>query len=189
RALRIGRAVGTAARAGLRQVADARRRPADRVRGHEDVGRTVVRHPVAELRHVAGAGHRPTERPGVPRGVLPAVAAPVTGGGGADIAVIGTGSAGELLRVARAGGVRAGAELRRVALVDRRAARGAGGLEGVGGAVVTRAVAGLGDVARTRRRTADAALGLLRIGRALRARSRAGLGRVAGPGQIGRAHV
>src|SRR5205823_11594289 len=66
----------------------------------------------------------------------------------------------ELLRIARAGGVRAGAELPRVALVDRRAALGAGGLEGVDRTVVTRAVAALGDVADAGRRAALAARGL-----------------------------
>src|SRR5439155_330544 len=136
---------------------------------------------VAELRHVAGAGRRPTERPGVARRVLAAVAQPVTDVDGADIAVIGTGSARELLRVARAGGVRAGAELRRVALVDRRAALGAGGLEGVGGAGVTRAVAGLGDVADARSRPAHAARRLLGIRRTARARAGAGLDDIAGP--------
>src|SRR5207247_3895703 len=158
-----------------------------RVRGDEAVRRAVVRHPVAALRHVAGASRRATERPGVARGVLAAVAQPVTDVGGADIAIIGTGSARELLRVARAGGVRAGAELRRVALVDCRAALGAGGLEGVGGAVVTRAVAGLGDVAVAGRRAALRARGLLGISGAVRARPRAGLGHVAGPGR-GPAH-
>src|SRR5207247_9633868 len=139
-------------------------RPADRAALR--VGGAVGAQAVAELRHVADAGRRPTERPGVARGVLAAVAQPVTNVDGADIAVIGTGSACELLRVARAGGIRAGAELRRVALVDRRAALGARGLEGVGGAVVTRAVAGLGDVALAGRCPAPAARGLLRIGRA-----------------------
>src|SRR5439155_790391 len=213
RALRIGRAGRPAPRTHLGQVADARRRPANRGRGHEGVGRTVVRHPVAtlrhvagtrrraadrgalrvggavgaqavaELRHVAGAGRRPTERPGVARRVLAAIAQPVTDVRGADIALIGTGSARELLRVARAGGVRAGAELRRVALVDRRAARGAGGLEGVGGAVVTRAVAGLGDVAVARRHAATGAGRRLRIRRAGRARPRTALRRITRPGR------
>src|SRR5262249_11730292 len=99
----------------------------------------------------------------------------------AGVAVV-AGRAVGLKKVGRAGGVRAGAELRRVTLVSRWATLGRRRLEGVGGAVVTRAIAGLGEGAVARRRAAHGARGLLRIIRAHRAPARAGLGHVAGAG-------
>src|SRR5204863_5915069 len=100
----------------------------------------------------------------------------------AHVAVVGARRPVRLLRIARAGGFAARAELRQVALTRRGPALGAGGREGIGRAVVTRPVAGLGHVAHTRRLPAHGGGGLLRIGRAVGARPVAGLGRVAGPG-------
>src|SRR5207249_4441426 len=62
RPLGIGRAARSVPRAGLREVAVARRRTADGARGEEGVGRTAAARPGAGLGHVAAASRGATYR-------------------------------------------------------------------------------------------------------------------------------
>src|SRR2546427_615882 len=185
RRLRIRRA-GRARHAGaeLLHVARAGRGAADGRARRRQGRRAGGARPGAVLRRITVV-----PRAGVPArgrvagGVLAGIAQPVARIERAGVAVVGARRAGRLLPVGRAMRARAGAELRRVALVHRRPTRGGRGFEGVGGAVVAAPVAGRGDVAGAGRRAALGARGLLRIRGALRARPRAGLGHVAGPGR------
>src|SRR5439155_101790 len=79
--------------------------------------------------------------------VLAGVAQPIARIERAGVAVVGALRAGRLLPIGGAIRTRAGAELRRVALVDRRSTLGRRGLEGVGGALVAAPVAGLSHIA------------------------------------------
>src|SRR5207253_1121191 len=180
RLLRVGRTGGPGARAALGLVAFACRRTADGARGREAIGRARRARARARLGHVARAGGRPADRPGVPRRVLAGVAAAVTRVGGARVAVVGAGRAARLLRVGGTARAAARAVLREIALVRRGPAYDQRGGEAVGRAVVRDAVAALGHVADVRRRTADGAGRRLRVGRAGGARPGAGLLRVAG---------
>src|SRR5207249_1205333 len=146
-----------------------------------DVGRTLNVGAGAGLGRVASAGrdttHGARRLEHVRRAVIVRPIAALddvarTGGRAADVG---------LLRVGRAGGGRAGAEIRRVAHADRRATHGGGGLEGIGGARVVDTVAALLDVTRTGNHAADACP--LRVGRACSARAGAELGPVAGTGR------
>src|SRR5581483_7130406 len=92
------------------------------------------------------------------------------------------GRAGRLLRVGRAVGARAAAELGVVAVAAGEAARGAVRQEAIGRAGVARPVAELGDVADARGGPARRP-GLLQVGRAGRARAAAVLGDVAVAGR------
>src|SRR5205823_593363 len=106
---------------------------------------------------------------GVVRPVAPLVDVARAGRRAADV--------GRLLHVRGAGGVGAGARLRRVADAGGGATLGARGLEAVRRARVVRAVAALVDVARTRCRTADVRV-LLHVGGTRDVGARAGLRRV-----------
>src|SRR5207253_2709395 len=66
----VGRTGGSGARAALRRVALAGRRPADDGRRLEAVRRARRARPVARLVHIAGAGRRTADRARVPGGVL-----------------------------------------------------------------------------------------------------------------------
>src|SRR5204862_474202 len=113
----VGGTRGARARAGLREVALARRRAADGARGLEGIGGTGVARPVAGLGLVADAGR------GRARG------------------------AGRHLRIGRAVGPGARARLLRIALTRGRAAHHGRGLEAVGGTGRAGAGAALGGVA------------------------------------------
>src|SRR5439155_636024 len=185
RLLRVGRAARPGdAGAGLGVVALARRRAADdrarrrRRRRAGGAGAGAVLLGVADV-----ARARVADRARVARGVLAVIVGPVALIERAGVAVVGARRAGRLLPVGRAMRARAGAELRRVALVHRRPTRGGRGFEGVGGADVAAPVAGRGHVAVAGRRAALRARGLLGILGAVRARPVAQLGRVAGPGR------
>src|SRR5207249_565036 len=84
--------------------------------------------------------------------------------GGADVPIIRAGRPCRLDAVGRAADARPRAGLGKVALVDRRPARGPGGREPVGGAGAARPGAGLGHVADVRCR---AALSARRLERAV----------------------
>ena len=205
--LHVGRAGQAGAVAGLGDVTGAAGSPAHRARGLETVGRTGVVRAVAALLGVARAGGGPADvgplrvgRAGGARSrarvgrVAHADRRSADGGGGLEriggarvvravaalLDVTRTGheaTDARPLRVWRAGGARAGAELGRVAGAGRRAARGRRRLEGVGRAVVVRPVAALDRVAGSGRRTADT--GLLLVAGARRHRAAADLGHVA----------
>src|SRR5439155_1519067 len=176
----VGRAVIARPVATLLHVARAGRRAADvgrllRVGGGGGVGAG------AGLRRVAHAGRCPTlgarglepvRRAGVVRAVAPLVDVARTRCRAADV---------RLLHVGGAGGVGAGAGLRRVAHAGRCPTLGAGGLEAIRRAGVVRPVAPLLHVARTRGQAADARS--LRVERARRPGPGAELGRVARAGR------
>src|SRR5439155_323198 len=127
RHLRIDRAVGAGAVAGLGGVALIHRRPTLGARGRQTVRRAVSTRPVAALGHVAGARGRRAH------------------------------GAGRLLGFGRPGAPRAAAALRWVTGPGRGAALDRRGLEDIGRAVVGDAVAAFRDVARARRRPAHRA--------------------------------
>src|SRR5207249_434992 len=164
RRVRIGRAIGPGAGAGLLRIALPRGRTAHHGRGLEAVGGTGRGGAGAGLRDVTEARRGPADGPGVAgrvraRGGAGGAVAHV---GGADVAVIRAGRPRRLDGVGRAGGARPHAGLGEVALVDRRPAHRAGGREPVGGADAARAGAGLGHVADIRGSAALSARGLER---------------------------
>src|SRR5439155_904915 len=161
----IGRAVVARAIARLRHVARARRRAAHGARGLLPVGRAGRARAVAGLLRVARPRRRAAHRGGVARRVLAGIARAVAGVGRARIAVVGARRPARLLRIDGAARARARAGLRLIALARRRAAHGAGGLEGIGGTGIARPVAGLGLVANAGRRPAHGARRRLRIRR------------------------
>src|SRR5206468_1711931 len=177
----VGRAGVVRPVARLLGVARARRRPADvgrllHVGGTGGVGAGARLRRVADARGGATLGPRGLEavgRAGVVRPVAPLVDVARAGRRPADV--------GRLLHVRGAGGVGAGARLRRIADAGGGATLGAGGLEAIRGARVVRAVAALLGVARTGRRAAD--VGLLHVGRARAAGTGADLRRVADAGR------
>src|SRR5439155_1193722 len=152
RVLRVARAGGARSGAVLRRVALARRGAADGGRGLEGVGRAGGARARAGLVHVADPGRRATHGPGVDVRMAASGERAVALVAAAVVAVVGARRPGRVLRVARAGGTRAGAVLRRVALARRGAADGRRGLEGVGRAGGARARAGLVHVADPGRR-------------------------------------
>src|SRR5439155_351779 len=181
RALGIGGAAGAGAGAGLRGVADAGRGAAHRrVRG-EAVGRAVRAHAGTGLGGIAGPRRRPAHRARVTGRVLARIAAAVALIERARIAVVGARGPARLPHICRTGRTGPRAGLRQVALACGRAARGAGGLERIGWAVVGNPVTALSHVTGARRGTAHRRA--LRIGRAGGARPRAGLRDVARPGR------
>src|SRR5438094_172015 len=146
------------------------------------VGRTAGARSRAQLGHVADAGRiaardgRRLEgvgRAGVVRPVAPLVDVARAGRRPADV--------GRLLHVRGAGGVGAGARLRRIADAGGGATLGARGLEPIRRARVVRAVAALVGVAWARCRAAD--VDLLRIVGAAGTRAGAGLRRVTDAGR------
>src|SRR5207253_1901434 len=147
RALRIRRTGDTRPGARFGQVAHARCGPAHGVGGHQGIGGTVIRHPVAalrdvartrcraafrralrigrtgggepvaELRQVAGTRRVPTQRAGIPGRVLARIAAPVTDVHRAGIEILRARAARRHLRIGRAVGAGAVAALGGVALI------------------------------------------------------------------------
>src|SRR5205823_3566895 len=195
RLLDVRRAGGGDAATGLRQIALARRRTADRARRHRGGGRTGRARAGAALGQVALARRRAAHRAPVPRRVRAGVGATVAPVEGARVGVGRARGPGRLLGVGRTGGAGAGAALGDVALARGRAAHRArvpgrmrarrartvahvGGahvavvragraarLEDVGRAGGAGAGAALGQVALARRRAADRARGLEGVGR------------------------
>src|SRR5206468_4243040 len=143
RVLRVARAGGARAGAVLRRVALARRGAADGRRGLEGVGRAGGARARAGLVHVAEPSRRESRAPGLAGRVLAIVVRSVALRAAAGVFPARRLPTCRVLRVARAGGARAGAVLRRVALARRGAADGRRGLEGVGRAGGARARAGL----------------------------------------------
>src|SRR5439155_669979 len=146
------------------------------VGGTAGVGARARLRRVADARGGATLGPRGLEavgRAGVVRPVAPLVDVARAGRRPADV--------GRLLHVRGAGGVGAGARLRRIADAGGGATLGARGLEPIRRARVVRAVAALVGVARARRRAAD--VGLLHVGRARAAGTGADLRRVADAGR------
>src|SRR5438874_631759 len=175
--------------AGLRQVALARRRAADRPRGLGGVSRAGDAGAGAGLGHVTGACRGAADdagdRDGVGRtgdaragALLGHIARP--GGGAAN-------EAGGLEAVGGTGSARPGALLRGIAHVDGGPTDRARRQECVGRAGGARAGTVLGHVADARRGAAFGAGGQEEVGRTGRARAGAGLGHVARPG-CGAAH-
>src|SRR5437870_3856792 len=176
----VGRAIVRRAVTALRRVTLPRGGAAHL--GLLGVGRTAGARSRAQLGRVADAGRvaaRDRRRlEGVGRAVIARPVATLL-----HVARAGrrTAHVGRLLRVGGAGGVGAGAGLRRVAHPGRCPTLGARGLEPVRRAAVVRAVAPLLDVAQARCRAADVCL--LRVGGAGGVGAGAGLRRVAHPGR------
>src|SRR5207245_965372 len=181
RLLGVGGTTRTRARAGLRQVALARRRATHGAGGLEGIGRTGRARAVAALGRVAGPRRRAAHRAGMAGRVLARVARAVAGVGRARIAVVGARRPARLFGVGGTTRTRARTGLRKVALAHGRAAHGVSGLESIGRTRRARPVAALGHVADAGRRAAHAARRLLGVSRAARARAVAALGHVAGP--------
>src|SRR5439155_1273513 len=212
--LGVGRTVGAIARAALGEIAGPRGRTADGARGLEEIGRAAGATARARLGDVAGAGRRAADGAGVARVVHARGRADraVAHVRGADVAVVRARRPGRLDQVGRAARTRAGAGLRQIALVRRRAADGArvpGGVlagdvsavAGMGGARVavagargparlpdvgrtigTVALAGLGQITLPGGRATDRARGCEDVGRAAGAIARTPFGDVAGAG-------
>src|SRR5207249_3971679 len=128
RLLGIGRAGGARARAVLRQIALVRRCAADGRAGGKGAGGGGGGRAGARRGHVASARRGgAADRPGVARGVLAGDAAAVALVERAGVGVRRAGGAGRLLGIGRAGGARARAILRQIALVRGCAADGRAG--------------------------------------------------------------
>src|SRR5207249_14897 len=132
--------------------------------------------PGAVLIHVADAGGRAANRPGVARRVLAGVARAVARVGRAGVAVVGARGARRGLRIGRTRRPRPRTVLRRVAFAGRRPADGTRRLDRVAPALRARPGAELVDVADARGGAADRA-GVARRVLAEVARAVAGIGR------------
>src|SRR5439155_196262 len=155
RALRVRWAARARPGAHLGRVALACRRAADDEARLEHVVGTGAARPRAVLLHVANAGGRAADRPGVARRVLAGVARAVARVGRAGVAVVGARGARRGLRIGRTRRPRPRTVLRRVALAARRTTDGGGRLERVGRARAARPGAELVEVAVARRGATD----------------------------------
>src|SRR5439155_554852 len=191
RPLCVRGAVGATPRAEVGRVAGPGRAAAHGRAWLQGVGRTVVAHPVAALRRIAGArlrqvtlaGRGAAHRAGVPRRMRARRAAPVADVDRARVAVIRARRSARLDTVRGAAGARAGTGLGRVARPGGGAADGGRREEAVGRTARTRAGAGLGRIARPGGGTADGGRRLEAIGRAGVARPCAELCHIAAPGR------